>query len=256
MFTRRYQEEGGKDITKVSVIIPVYNAEKYLCECLDSIARQTLQGIEIICINDGSTDDSLKILRKYEVNDSRIHVFSQENKGAGPAKNYGLSNAEGEYICFMDSDDFYPDEDILETLYNKAVQNKVFICGGSLCEYHNGNFVNEFEDSFEKYVFQNAGIFQFQEYQFDYGYTRFIYKREFLKKHGICFPDYRRFEDPPFFVKAMIKAGVFYAMPKITYCYRSEHKEIVFDHSTRCLYGIIHPRAIRGSASKQSKAEQ
>ena len=91
---------------KVSVILPVYNVEKYLKECLDSILNQTLQEIEVICVDDGSTDRSLEILREYEKKDKRVIVLTQENKGAGAARNKGLAIAKGEYLSFLDSDDF------------------------------------------------------------------------------------------------------------------------------------------------------
>ena len=80
---------------KVSVIIPVYNVEEYLCECLDSVVNQTLKDIEIICVDDGSTDDSLKILMEYAEKDSRVIVLKQQNKGAGVARNYGMTIAKG-----------------------------------------------------------------------------------------------------------------------------------------------------------------
>jgi len=92
-------------MTKISVIIPVYNTEKYLKECLESIINQTLTDIEIICINDGSTDNSLDILNSYANSDKRIKVFSQKNQGQGTARNYGMKIATGDYIHFMDSDD-------------------------------------------------------------------------------------------------------------------------------------------------------
>lgn len=90
---------------KVSVIIPVYNVEPYLSSCLDSVCHQTLRDIEIICINDGSTDRSLDILQSYAERDSRIQVYSQENRGPGKARNAGIYRAHGEYIQFVDSDD-------------------------------------------------------------------------------------------------------------------------------------------------------
>ena len=92
--------------TKVSVIIPVYNAEKYLRQCLDSVVNQTLRDIEIICVDDGSTDGSIEILREYEQKDSRVKVLCQKNQYAGVARNNGLSHASGEYVFFMDSDDY------------------------------------------------------------------------------------------------------------------------------------------------------
>ncbi len=92
---------------KISVIIPVYNAEKYLRECLDSIVKQTLQEIEIICIDDGSTDNSLAVLREYERKDERLKIIEQANSGAGVARNAGMKAARGEYLAFMDADDVH-----------------------------------------------------------------------------------------------------------------------------------------------------
>ena len=105
---------------KVSVIIPVYNSQKYLRECLDSIVNQTLKEIEIICVDDGSTDESLEILKEYDTKDSRVHVFTQPNKNAGAARNNGLKHAHGEYLLFVDSDDFF-NLNMLEHSYKKAL---------------------------------------------------------------------------------------------------------------------------------------
>lgn len=106
---------------KVSVIIPVYNVEKYLPACLDSVLGQTLREIEVICVNDGSTDKSPEILQEYAKKDSRIIVINQENKGQGAARNRAIEIAKGEYIGFVDSDD-YIDADFYEKLYNTAVK--------------------------------------------------------------------------------------------------------------------------------------
>lgn len=91
---------------KVSVIIPVYNAEKYLRECLDSVVNQTLKEIEIICVDDGSTDGSLTILREYRKKDKRVKVLTQANEGVSAARNRGLLSACGEFVAFLDSDDY------------------------------------------------------------------------------------------------------------------------------------------------------
>ena len=108
--------EAGMEIPRVSVIIPVYNVEKYLRECLDSIVNQTLGEIEIICVNDGSTDNSLEILREYGERDSRITIISQENRGISSARNHGAEVAAGEYFYFMDGDDIL-ERDALSKLY-------------------------------------------------------------------------------------------------------------------------------------------
>ena len=104
---------------KVSVIIPVYNVEKYLKECLDSVVNQTLKDIEIICINDGSTDNSLNILKQYATQDSRIKIIDKPNSGYGHSMNVGIDNAQGEYIGIVEPDD-YIKLNMYETLYNKA----------------------------------------------------------------------------------------------------------------------------------------
>lgn len=104
---------------KVSVIIPVYNVEEYLRECLDSVVKQTLREIEIICVDDGSTDNSLEILKEYAKKDNRITVITQKNLHAGVARNAGLAVAKGEYLSFLDSDDFF-ELNMLEETYNKA----------------------------------------------------------------------------------------------------------------------------------------
>ena len=93
---------------KVSVIIPVYNGEKYLEDTLKSVSAQTLSEIEILCVDDGSTDHSWEILQQFAAQDSRIVLLKQKNAGAGAARNYGLKTAKGKYIAFIDSDDLYP----------------------------------------------------------------------------------------------------------------------------------------------------
>ena len=93
-------------MVKVSVIVPVYNGEEYLEECLDSIINQTLEDIEIICVNDGSTDNSLKILKKYAKNDDRFIILDEDNQGAGISRKKGIDVSKGEFIYLMDSDDY------------------------------------------------------------------------------------------------------------------------------------------------------
>lgn len=104
---------------KISVVVPVYNVEKYIGQCLDSILGQTLKDIEIICINDGSKDNTLEILKDYAQKDSRIILIDKENEGLSKARNQGTEIASGEYISFIDSDDWI-DENYLEALYNAA----------------------------------------------------------------------------------------------------------------------------------------
>ena len=107
------------DDIKVSVIIPVYNVEKYLRQNLESVANQTLKDIEIICVDDDSTDSSYEIIKEFAEKDPRFIAVHQENAGAGAARNNGLSKARGKYLSFLDSDDFF-EPNMLEEAYNKA----------------------------------------------------------------------------------------------------------------------------------------
>ena len=106
---------------KISIVVPVYNVEKYLSKCLESLISQTLADIEIICINDGSTDKSLEILENYASKDNRVKIINQENQGVSTARNNGLACANGEYVTFVDSDDWL-ESNSCEELYNKAIQ--------------------------------------------------------------------------------------------------------------------------------------
>jgi glycosyltransferase involved in cell wall biosynthesis len=121
---------------KVSLIVPVYNVEKYLRKCLDSAINQTLNEIEIIVINDGSTDNSLSIINEYKSMDERIKVITQKNCGVSEARNVGIRAAKGKYVAFLDSDDWV-DVHFLEKMYNEAKHKDADIV---IC-----NFVNVFE---------------------------------------------------------------------------------------------------------------
>lgn len=116
---------------KVSIIVPIYNAEKYLPKCLDSIITQSINNIEIICINDGSTDDSLDILKKYATKDARIKLINQINSGQSVARNKGLDIATGDYIYFVDADDYIHPQ-TLEIMLNVALASKCPIVATNL----------------------------------------------------------------------------------------------------------------------------
>ena len=110
----------------ISIVIPVYNIEKYLKVCLDSIINQTFKDFEIICVNDGSIDKSLEILNKYASQDSRFKVITQENSGSGTARNKGLTVAQGKYVIFLDGDDYFEPE-LLESLFKLAEKHQADI---------------------------------------------------------------------------------------------------------------------------------
>ena len=114
---------------KVSIIVPVYNTEKYIGKCLESLIAQTLKEIEIICVNDGSTDNSLKILNYYQNKDLRIKIVNQKNSGPGKSRNTGIKIAKGDFIGFVDGDDWV-DKNYFEKLYNAAIKYNCEISAG------------------------------------------------------------------------------------------------------------------------------
>jgi len=212
---------------KVSVIIPVYNMGRFVAECLDSVLGQTLKEIEVICVDDGSTDDSAKVLAAYAAKDPRMRVITQANQGAFAARNRALDVAKGEFVIFMDPDDWYCDVDALRTLYVEAVANKVKICGGEIVEMLDRNTVKPLPSGYvPSYRYRRRGFFEFSDYQYFGWYTRFIFDRMMLEENHIRFPPYMRYQDPPFLVRAMITAGRFYALKRVFYAVRVEHKTI------------------------------
>lgn len=134
----------------ISVIIPVYNVENYLNECLDSVLNQTFREIEVICIDDGSSDKSMEILQEYSKQDLRIKILTQNNMGAGVARNRGLTIAKGEYLAFLDSDDIFR-LDMLEKNYNTAVEKN---CDIVICNY------NKYDTKTKQYDQTNLGILE------------------------------------------------------------------------------------------------
>ncbi len=183
-------------MVKISIIIPVYNVEKYLRQCLDSLIGQTLKNIEIICVNDGSKDNSLEILREYKNKDSRIVIIDQINQGVSVARNNALKIAKGEYIGFVDSDDWV-DADFFEKLYYSAIKNDCDIAVGGIA----WNFTSG-ELDFIDLKFKKSKIFN--KTPDKYKITRVakaayiwnkIYKKELFEKlklefePGICYED-------------------------------------------------------------------
>lgn len=220
---------------KVSVIVPIFNMELYLADCLKSIQEQTLREIEIICINDGSSDASQRILEEHAAADARIVIISRENRGVAYSRNEGMAAARGQYIAFMDPDDYYPAPDILEYLYTKAEENGVLISGGerSFFSPEEPTPSQAYPPRYAAYIFQREGVMPFAEYQFDYGFTQYLYDRKMLLDNKITFPPYSRFQDPPFFVRAMIQAGKFYAAKRIAYAHRIDYKSNTWSDEKR-----------------------
>ncbi|NGM17158.1 glycosyltransferase [Eggerthellaceae bacterium zg-893] len=212
---------------KISVIMPLYNVGKYLPASMASLFAQTLSDIQVICVDDGSTDNTLDTINRYASTHDNLVVMTQQNSGAAVARNRALAAAEGEFIAFLDPDDWYPDENVLEDLYHAASTNGALVCGGSLVEFFDdGKTVAQLEKPRNKCEFHEDGWIDYSDYQYDYFYQRFIFDSAFLKEEHLDFPEYRRYQDPPFFVSAMAKAGKFYALSRPTYCYRMVEKHV------------------------------
>ncbi len=197
---------------KVSIIIPVYNVEKYLRECLDSVINQTLKDIEIIIVDDGSTDNSPEICDEYASKDNRIKVIHQKNQGLGEARNVGLRIASCDYIGFVDSDD-YIDLDFYEKLYDAAIKKESEVTVARIKNfYKNKNFVNLFYNLSDTSICLKSVVWDS------------LYKKDFLNKNNIEFPKNRIFEDVlfSFKVNCFVKKRFFYTD---TWYYRRKDRE-------------------------------
>lgn len=205
---------------KVSVVIPVFNQQRYLGACLDTVVNQTLRDIEILCVDDGSTDGSGAILDEAARRDDRIQVIHQVNAGPGPARNAALDRARGDYICFMDPDDRYPAADVLERLYTSVHGSGCQVAGGfARCfPYDDPVAVSRDRKGLKFCAFPRFGIVEFREYQVAVRFWCYIYARDLIARHR--FPALLFVEDMPFFVEVMRDAGRFLALDVCTYEYR------------------------------------
>lgn len=215
---------------KISVIIPIYNMSRYLEECLDSIVQQTLKEIEVIPVDDGSTDDSLSILKKYAGIYDNFVIQTQENQGAGSARNKGIQCARGRYLIFIDPDDYYPSNDCLEALYNAAEEHNVLMCGGMIMQNNNGQRSMIHGETIRQY-YRNS-IVRVCDYPDIYGHTRYIYRTDMIRENNIFYGSYRRFEDQMFTVRALACSGAFYGLDKVIYEKRVGHKELEYNLET------------------------
>ncbi|MEI0748343.1 glycosyltransferase family 2 protein [Brachyspira pulli] len=198
---------------KVSVVLPIYNVEKYLPKCLDSVINQTLKDIEIICVNDCSTDNCENIIKEYIKKDSRIKLINNEkNSGVGLSRNIGVNSSNAEYIAFIDSDD-YIENNYLEELYNSAVKydadivftNNLNIVRGNIIKpyYHNRIHIwkkklkNTWQEGISNFNVNTPEKENTPEYPLAIVWNKLI-KKSFLQKNNINFCDYRIAEDVDF----------------------------------------------------------
>lgn len=195
----------------ISIIIPCYNAEKTIKRCLESVISQTYKNIEIVIINDGSTDKTDSIIKKY-INDNRIKYYNRSNHGIGKTRNFGIKEATGEYITFLDSDDYLPN-DAIDNLYKLAQKNKLDLV---VSDYYvdNKNIKSEKIKSFPiTNVKNNPNLI------FDINLAPWnkLYKKELIE--NIKFEENLKYEDAPFVIESIIKAKKIGKLDKETYYY-------------------------------------
>ena len=217
---------------KVSVIVPVYNSERYLQQCLDSIIEQTLKEIEVICVNDGSSDHSINILKDYAKRDPRFIIIDQENGGQSKARNAGLNRASGKYIAFVDSDDYISTK-MLEKLYQQSEKCGTDITITNLLLFdERTKRTEEFRD-IGFYLFLKNKIFTAEEYPEiirSIGVWDRIFKREFLEKYHIRYAEGLVYEDHLFCIQTILKASCICIVPDFLYYYRKNAGESITDN--------------------------
>ncbi len=218
-------------MVKISVILTAFNEEKYIKKAIDSILNQTLSDLELIVVNDGSTDNTLDIINSFD--DDRIKLINHENMGPGASRNRALEIAEGEYTMYLDGDDWYR-EDALETAYKEAKSNDTDFTFYQMINYddetgkiyENDWFnLNIFDESFENTVF-NMGDFNGSIFDLSVGVCQKIYNTSFLKRINAQFPEGILFEDMPFFYYVLLKANKISIIKKQLY-YRRKHDESI-----------------------------
>ena len=232
---------------KISVIVPVYNVEKYLEKCLDTILAQTFSNIEIICVNDGSTDDSRKILSEYAQKDSRIKIVDKKNGGLSSARNAGMKVAQGEYYSFIDSDDWI-DETMLEKLYNSMVSLDTDI---SICAVHQYDETNQkiddtnpyytlgyFDESFDNRVFSYVDTKPFLLDVCVMAWNK-LYRKSFIDECQAEFPDGLIFEDGPFFFSIFFKTKRVSIVRDFLYYYRINRSGSIIQKAGKKFLNVI-----------------
>ena len=210
---------------KVSIILPAYNVEKYLSKCIESIIKQTYKNIEIIIIDDGSTDNTYAIAEEYSKIDKRIIVFYQENSGSGPARNIGIEKSTGDYIMFVDPDDWIDKHMISDYIYLQSKFETDIILSGYYENYFINNDVKITEKKLNKKYLKNQLLVRenYLELFLEEAIcapTRILYKKEIIDKNHIRFPDLRRSQDIVFNYRYFNCIKSLYVTEKVYYHYR------------------------------------
>ena len=200
---------------KISIVMPVYNGAEFLEKSIESISKQTLKDVELICVNDGSTDNSLEVLNELKNRYPFIKIITQENQGSGAARNNGIKNATGEYVAFLDADDEFYDDDSLERMYDANTSTNADMVAANLLLINNDDTIadNFFYNMNDYRFFADEEIIEPGEYGAPLSFYKNMFKREFLIKNNIVFPDFRRGQDPPFLAKILTSIDKIQGVP-------------------------------------------
>lgn len=215
-----------KKSPKISIITPVYNADLYLEECLNSLVNQTLEDIEIICVNDNSKDKSLKILQNFAKKDKRIKIINfDETSGQSRARNVALESVSGEYIGFVDADDFV-DLDMFEKMYKKSQNADMVMCQAKVFDDKVKTYKDDayfalecFDDKFAEKPFTHEDTVDFIT-EINVSVWNKIYRTKFLKKLGVKFQEGFIYEDLPYFYEVYTQAKKVVLLKEFLYSYR------------------------------------
>ncbi len=213
-------------MTKISIIVPVYNTEKFLEKCLNSLIKQTLKDIEIICINDGSIDNSLQILRKFANKDKRIQIINQTNSGLSIARNAGINKATGEYIGFVDSDDWV-DLNFFEKLYVSAKKYNADIAVGGIKRVRSYKWKYHLKIKKEAFTKDKDKKFVLCDVPEKCYVWNKIYKLSELQKQNINFEPNVYFEDRFFTAQVLVNLKTLVTAPDTYYNYWTNPNSIV-----------------------------
>ena len=235
-------------MAKVSVIIPVYNVEPYLKQCMDSVVGQTLKDIEIICVDDGSTDGSLDILKEYATEDSRIQIIEQKNAGAGAARNNGMRHATGKYLSFLDSDDFFEPR-MLEKAYDLAEKDQADFVAYKSDQYHTEKkqFVSAdwviHENEISPYHPFNHRQMTGNVFKVFVGWAwDKLFLKEFVDKYHLTFQEQRTSNDLLFVFSAVVLAKKISVVPMVLAHQRRDAKDSLSktrEYSWDCFYRAL-----------------
>lgn len=214
----------------ISVIVPVYNVESYIYKSIKSICDQTYKNIEIILVDDGSTDKSYQICEQLRSEDERIKLITQANQGVSKARNVGINNSNGKYIYFMDADD-YIEKDMLENMYNIYQKNKtdIVICGYYF-ETQKKYKVDRYEVKYKEVYYKDReelmnDFVKLWDSSLMYNIWNKLYKRDLIFENGLIFPEYKMGEDLEFNNKYVELCKSAYVLDKCYYHYIREREE-------------------------------